>query len=250
MCSKGLKWYLSLKLLPLLHFFLETSIQARSEHQVLAVSGSNVSLGISNLPDNHQSLTWFYTSNQKIVEWDSNTHNPHYYKTKFKGRVILDLQNGALYISKVQKEDSSTYLLQVLKEDGTEEQRWITLEVFDPVPNPVIKIKKTQEMNNTCYLILSCEVLDQSVNYTWFTDSRTFPKELQKSILEITVKPQNYSSFYTCQVSNPVSKKSDTVHFTSVCKPAQSSGIAWISVWLVVMVSITLGLLLTQDELS
>ncbi|XP_066111258.1 CD48 antigen [Saccopteryx bilineata] len=247
MCFKGLKWYLALKHLLLLHFFLETSIQARSEHQVLEVSGSNVSLGISNLPDNHQSLTWFYTSNQKIVEWESNTPKPHYYKNKFKDRVMLDLQNGTLYIYKVQKEDSSTYLLKVLKEDGTEEQRWITLKVFDPVPKPDIKIK-TQEVNNSC--ILSCESLDQSVNYTWITDSRTFPEELQKSILEFTIEPQNHYSSYTCQVSNPVSHNSHTVNVTSDCKLVQSSGVAWISVWLVVMVTTILGLLLTQDKLS
>lgn len=115
----------------------------------------------------------------------------------------------------------------------------------DPVPKPEIKIKKLQEVNNSCHLILSCVIVNQSLNYTWYRDSGPVPKELQSGELEITIKPQNYSRFYTCQVSNPVSKSNNTVYFTSTCKPARSSGVAWIATWLVVMVSTILGLLLT-----
>lgn len=244
MYSGGLKWCLSLGLL-LPHLFLKTSIQGYSERPVFAVSGSNVSLQISNLPEKHKKLTWFYTTNQKIVEWDSNKPEPHYFHSKFNGRLTLERQNGMLHIYKVLKADSSIYLLKVLKNAGTEEQWEIPLTVFDPVPKPVIKIKKMEEVNNNCYLILSCMTFNQSVNYTWYRDSGPVPKELQSDVLEITVTPQNYSRFYTCEVSNPVSNSNDTVHFTSYCKLAQSSGVAWIATWLVVMVPTILGLLLT-----
>lgn len=88
----------------------------------------------------------------------------------------------------------------------------------DPVPKPDIIIKKTQEMNNTCYLILSCMARNQSVNYTWYGDSGPISERLQSGVLNITIIPQNSFKFYRYKVSNPVSYNSDTVYFISPCK--------------------------------
>ncbi|XP_068394415.1 CD48 antigen [Eschrichtius robustus] len=235
MCSRRWELSLALELLLLPHLFLATSVQDYSKY---AVSGSNVSLSISSLPRNYKSLTWFYTPDQKIVEWESS--QPKYFNTKFKDRARLDLQSGTLHIDNVQKEDSSTYLLMVLKDTGDEDEWKISLVVLDPVPKPVIDVKKTQEVNK-CNLTLSCVTQDQPVNYTWYAES--LPKEFQSSVLEVTHAPQNYSRSYTCQVSNPVSSQNSTVNFTSPCVQALSSGVAWTATWLVIMVTTVLGLL-------
>ncbi|KAL2771436.1 CD48 antigen isoform 1 precursor [Daubentonia madagascariensis] len=245
MRSRRWEWCLAMELLLLPLLLLATNIQGQSTREVIVLSGSNLSLQISeSLPDNYKQLTWFYTIHQKIVEWDSGKSK--YFDSKFKGRVMLDPQSGALNIYKVQKEDSSTYLMRVSNATGKEQEWKILLEVFDPVPKPVIKIEKTEEANNICYLKLLCVIPDQSVNCTWYGDSGPFSKECQSSVLELRVpEPQNYSKFYTCQVSNPVSSKNDTVYFTPPCTLARSSGVDWIASWLVVMVPTILGLLLT-----
>lgn len=82
----------------------------------------------------------------------------------------------------------------------------------DPVPQPDIEIK-AQRINNSCHLVLSCITPDQSLNYTWYRGSGTPLKEFQGAVLEITMTPQNHS-FYTCQVSNPVSHKNKTIYLT------------------------------------
>ncbi|CAD7679896.1 unnamed protein product [Nyctereutes procyonoides] len=205
---------LALERLLLLHLFLATSIQGHSQRQMIAVSGSNVSLHISNLPALSR-VTWFYTANQKIVEWESNRTN--FFNSKFKNRASLD-ERYALCIYKVRKEDSSTYILRVLKDSGKEEDWTISLEVLDPVRKPGIKIQTLQEVNNSCHLKLSCEISGQSANYTWYGDSGPLPTDLQSPVLEITVYRQNFSSYYTCQASNPVSSKNDTIYFSSLCK--------------------------------
>ncbi|MBV94753.1 CD48 antigen, partial [Eschrichtius robustus] len=125
MCSRRWELSLALELLLLPHLFLATSVQDYSKY---AVSGSNVSLSISSLPRNYKSLTWFYTPDQKIVEWESS--QPKYFNTKFKDRARLDLQSGTLHIDNVQKEDSSTYLLMVLKDTGDEDEWKISLVVL------------------------------------------------------------------------------------------------------------------------
>ena len=87
-----------------------------------------MSVQISNLPKNRRSLTWFYTTDQKIVEWESGEPTK-YFDTKFKDRATLDSQSGTLHIPKVQKE-SSTYLLRVLKDNGDEKEWKISLMVL------------------------------------------------------------------------------------------------------------------------
>ncbi|XP_045839360.1 CD48 antigen [Meles meles] len=235
MCSQRLKLCLALELLLLFHLVLRTSSQGHLEPRVTAISGSNVSLQISNLPAKYKQLTWFYNTNQKILEWESDP--PTFFKSKFEGRVSLG-QSHDLIIYNVEKEDSSIYILRVLKESGTEKEWRIPLEVYDPVPKPEIEIQKIQEVNNRCHLQLSCTILKESINYTWYGDSGPFSTGLQNSVLEIVVEPKNYSRFYTCQVSNPVSNENDTVYFTSLCKLGRSSGVAWIATWLIVMVMV------------
>lgn len=93
-----------------------------------------MSLSISSLPRNYKSLTWFYTTDQKIVEWESGQLK--YFNTKFKDRVRLDLQSGTLHIHNVQKEDSSTYLLMVLKDHGYEDEWKIPLVVLGELGEP------------------------------------------------------------------------------------------------------------------
>ncbi|XP_022346409.1 CD48 antigen isoform X1 [Enhydra lutris kenyoni] len=242
MCSQSLKPCLALELLLLFHLVLPTSTQGHSENRLTAISGTNVSLQISNLPAKYKQLTWFYTTSQKILEWESN--QTILFNSKFKGRVSLG-QSHDLCIHNVQKEDSNTYILRVLMESGTEKEWHIPLEVYDPVPKPEIEIQKTQEVNNRCHLQLSCRIPDRLMNYTWYRDSGPFSTGLQNSVLEIVVEPNNYSTFYTCQVSNPVGSKNDTVYFTSPCKLGRSSAVAWTVTWLIIMVPIVPGPLWT-----
>ncbi|EHB13657.1 CD48 antigen, partial [Heterocephalus glaber] len=193
------------------------SLTGHSESETITrASGSNVTLQSSKkLLDNFTHGTWFYTTNQKIVEWDPKEVN--YFNTKFKHRIRLDNQSGALHIYNIQKSDSSTYILRVSEEDEDEREVKIILKVFDPVPEFVIQIETTKEVGDNCYMNLSCRIPDPSVDYTWYGDSGSFPKELHRSVLEVTLTPQNQSKFYTCQISNPVSSKNDTIYFLPPC---------------------------------
>ncbi|XP_021568354.1 CD48 antigen [Carlito syrichta] len=241
MCSRGWERRLVRELLPLPLLLLVISVQGHLEQKLIVVTNGNVTLPVfKGLPNDYIRLTWFYTDSQKIVEYESNSTK--YFDSKFKSRVKLD-QSGALHIYYVQKEDSSTYRLIVKMRDRQEEKSKVSLEVLDPVPKPNMTTEKTEEGNH-CFLKLSCVTPEQSVNYTWYGDSGPFPQALQGSVLHLTVTPQNYSTFYTCQVSNPVSSENDTVYFTLPCTLARSTGADWIASWLLAMVPTIAGLLL------
>nr|XP_003938006.2 CD48 antigen [Saimiri boliviensis boliviensis] len=244
MCSRGWDRSLALELLLLHLLVLAASIQGDSVPVINAVSGGSVTLNISqSLPENVQGITWFCTYDLKIADWD--VRRLRYYENKFKGRVRLDSQSGALYISKVEKEDANIYIMRVLKETLFEQEWKVRLQVFDPVPKPDIKIEKTEKAEDGCYLKLSCVIPDESVSYTWYRDKGPFPKEFQGGVLETTLKSQDSSRCYTCQVSNPVSSENDTVCFSPPCTLARSFAVEWIASWLVIVVPTILGLLLT-----
>lgn len=229
---------LELLLLPV----LVIGVQDHSAQPTVVMTGSNVILKTSmNRLGHYKRLTWLYTNKQKILE---HSNEIKYFNTKFKDRVMLDLETGALHLYDVRRMDSGDYYLRVVYKERENESK-ITLKVFDPVPKPVITFEMRKESSNSCYLKLSCTVKDQDVDYVWYKDSGPFSKENKSDMLEITVNPQNYSTFYTCQVSNPVSSKNDTMYFTPPCVLARSAGVTWIATWLVPLTPIILYSLLT-----
>ncbi|XP_051003888.1 CD48 antigen [Acomys russatus] len=231
-----------------LELFLLPLVTGSQDHSVPTINveaGGNITLNI--LKKQHEPytrVTWLYTSKQKILEYYSSGQNT-IYNSSLKGRIALQHTNGALHIHKVRKQDEGTYYMRVLY--GDEREMAISLKVFDLVSKPSIAIIKTQDLTDSCYLRLSCEVEDrsESVNYTWYGDTSPFPQKNPGDVLEITTTSQNQSSSYTCQVSNPVSSKNDTVYFHSPCSLGRSSGAHWIATWLVVMAPIIHVILLT-----
>ncbi|XP_045154439.1 CD48 antigen [Echinops telfairi] len=221
---------------------LETSIQAPSDlaNEINVIAGHNVNLsGTMLVPGRYTSFAWIYATDQKIIEWYGNNETKRF-ESKLQDRVRLD-DHGTLFINKVQKNDSSTYTLQVLWIGG-EEQEWaIQLQVYDRVSKPTITVEVEKSENSTCQVKLFCETQDQPVNYTWHGDSGPLP---QDKALEITHTPETYSRSYTCQVSNPVSSKNDTAYFTSPCILARSFGVHGSATWLLAMVPVVLSFLL------
>ncbi|XP_060220670.1 CD48 antigen [Meriones unguiculatus] len=229
---------LELLLLPLV-----TGFSGNSEQNINAATGSNITLNVLKKQlGPYKRLTWLHTTKQKILEYNYGGTKT-IFNSRFKHRVKLDNTSGALSIYNLRKEDRGTYYLRLLNEN---EREWvITLKVFDPVFKPSIKINRSEDLTGYCYLRLSCEVQEQPDTYTWYGDSGPLPQMEPGDVLEITITPQNKSAFYTCQVSNPISSKNDTVYFTPPCSLAKSSGLHWIATWHVAMAPITLAILLT-----
>ncbi|KAL6088668.1 hypothetical protein STEG23_010202 [Scotinomys teguina] len=169
----------------------------------------------------YKRLTWLYTTKQKILECDYNSTEITIYDSVFKGRVKLDHISGALHIYNVRKEDKGLYYMRVLRE--AEEEEAITLNVFDPVPKPSIKYEKTEDSAESCHLKLSCKIEGMNVDYTWYDDSRPLPKKGRGEVLDLIITPQNRSTSYSCQVSNPVSSQNDTMYFTPPCNLGECS---------------------------
>ncbi|XP_051042243.1 CD48 antigen [Phodopus roborovskii] len=232
------EWCLDLLLLLL----LTMGLPDHSVPREIATTGSNITLqAFKGQLESYKYLTWLYTTKQKILEYAYNKKET-IFDSAFKGRVKLNHTSGALHIYNVRKEDKGDYYMRVLNE--TEKEYNIILDVFDPVSKPFIKFE-TKNLPGSCHLKLSCKIEQQNVQYTWYDDSGSLPKDRTGDVLERIVTPQNRSTFYTCEVHNPASSKNDTVYFTLPCTVARSSGVRWIATWIVVMVPIIHAILLT-----
>lgn len=243
MCARKRRWCLVLQSLLL---FVVTGFQDHSVPEVNATIGSNVTLSIhKEILRPYNRLTWLHTTNQKILEYYLTPRRKIIFDSVFKNRVDVEETNGELYIYNVRKEDQGIYYLRVLHE--TEEEWKIILKVFDPVPEPSIEINKTEDLAGSCHLKLSCEVEDQEgqrVDYTWYENSGPFPPMDPGNVLELIITPQNKSTFYTCQVSNPASSRNDTVYFFPPCTLARSCGVHWIATWLVAITTLIIHCIL------
>ncbi|XP_012974618.2 CD48 antigen isoform X1 [Mesocricetus auratus] len=239
-CFRKWEWCLVLELLLLLP--LITGLPDHSGSKEIATTGSNITLqALKKQLGPYKYLTWLYTTKQKILEYEYNGTET-IFDSVFKGRVKLNLTSGALHIYNVSKEDKGDYYVRVL--DEMEQEYPITLDVFDPVSKPLIKFE-TKDLPGSCHLKLSCKTEQQNVEYTWYDDSGSLPKDGTGDVLERIVTPQNKSTFYTCEVRNPASSKNDTVYFTLPCTVARSSGVLWVATWLVATVPIIHAILLT-----
>lgn len=92
-----------------------------------ALTGGQVSLAGPNVPSMYNEITWFFSANLKILVQDSN--GVMFFKNHLENRVSLG-DKGTLHIHFLRKNDSSTYILRLLKRDGTVEERQVPLQVY------------------------------------------------------------------------------------------------------------------------
>lgn len=97
------------------------------EPMTTALTGSQVSLAGPSLSNLYKEITWFFSANLTILVQDS--YGVMFFKNHLENRVSLG-ENSALHIHSLRKNDSSEYILRLLKRDGTVEERRVPLRVY------------------------------------------------------------------------------------------------------------------------
>lgn len=237
--------YMTLAFLLLPNWLLSPGVYGQSVTK--ALTGGHAFLSSPNLTEKYQELTWFFSATSKILIWDPK--GTTYFKTRMEHRVCL--HGSTLHIWDLQKGDSSTYILQVLKLDGIQEERHVRLQVLDPVPTPTITIWETQPKASGCFLNLSCHLAttpEDPVTFAWHG-----PSGIQSGS-ELRTITKKMPVTYTCQASNSLSSRNSSVAFTHCPgqlgveatkeRTAPSSGKLNTATWLLVLVPRVLQALL------
>lgn len=208
--------------------FLLFIVQARARHGpssevVGAVHGvAYLSPSLQNQISYHQ-IHWRRNNSVKIASRNGGA-NVQYPSSTYKGRLEL-FPNNTLKISRLQKNDSSTYQVYLEDEAGKEHIENILLAVYDLVPKPTVNAKVIRDDPARCKATLECSVGLEGVTYEWIPPNKLLLEGVGASEQLVSFDP--LIETYVCKVSNPVSSNNASLIYRHPCSwTAESSAAA------------------------
>ncbi|XP_058862045.1 CD48 antigen-like isoform X1 [Acipenser ruthenus] len=210
--------------------------------QVKGIVGESVTLTVEipNLqPDTE--IDWRYGSEK--TDWliaRVQRGRIEVYEDRYKARLQTDNTTSALQISRLEKEDSGHYIVEVYRK--IKFQKIFLLSIYDAVPIP--QVNRSSEARDNDYCILLCSVTESNNvllswqrNWTEVTQpSSTSTTRLQLSNYEL--QGENSTNTYACVASNPVHNHTVTFTPSDYCPSTaiKDSVSSWLSTELIVRV--------------
>ncbi|KAI5620141.1 hypothetical protein C0J50_20307, partial [Silurus asotus] len=139
---------------------------------------------------------------------------------RFKERLQLDRNSGALTIRNISRNHSGVYLLQVITEDLS--SRTFRVSVYAPVSTPVINRNRKRSLLSTesCFLLCSVEN-GEDVNLSWYRENEriSITNNTDLSVpLNLPLQIQHHEkNTYICVSANPVSNKTTSLNISQLC---------------------------------
>ncbi|XP_047671855.1 CD48 antigen-like isoform X2 [Tachysurus fulvidraco] len=143
------------------------------------------------------------------------------FRERFKERLQLDRNSGALTIRNISRTDSGVYLLHVIT--GSVSSRTFSVSVYAPVSTPVIineRGKRSVISTESCFLLCSVEN-GEDVKLSWYRENEriSITNNTDLSVpLNLPLQIQhNDTNTYICVSANPVSNKTTSLIITQLC---------------------------------
>lgn len=162
-----------------------------------------------NIPVNGpiKEIVWTHNNNL-AMQFESNSNDGY---RQFKIRGTLNPASGEMTITKLAREDSGSYKVEIDSATGSP----IRLNVYSPVPKPDI----SQTCNGaSCILTCNGNTVDaEPVTYAW----RSGDRELEDKTKEKNITMENSSDMveFTCEIENPVSRESSRAILNPLTAP-------------------------------
>ncbi|XP_061571424.1 CD48 antigen-like [Cololabis saira] len=195
---------------------LVAAVSAQTEKTVYGEEGTDVTLepeaGSVTAPITN--IGWKDDGNY-AMSWEGQEIDLYRH---FKERGDLNTSTGAMTIRKLIRNDSGLYMPEINDKKGSP----IRLIVISAVPEPSV-LKRCNEETDTCELICDGNTTGAApVSYTWRSDDQVVPGSSNKNYV-IKEDSSGVKSF-TCELSNPVSKKISQAFHPSSPPPSEGGG--------------------------
>ncbi|KAL6468203.1 hypothetical protein MHYP_G00238800 [Metynnis hypsauchen] len=191
-------------------FVLSTLISITEASDVFRCIGSSVQLDIQDPLPPFDDLFWVFNRSKNVVKYNKK-HNDSTLYSLFQSRVEFNEETYSLTLKNLQKTDSGPYEVRVSAHEITDVAEY-RLSVLDPVEAPVLTHHLSRD---TCNITLTCRGHDLSIHSS--CNNETCDKKEVTSPGGVTLYLSFNGSFIICNVSNPVSWKTDHLEVGQLC---------------------------------
>ncbi|KAM7418305.1 hypothetical protein PAMA_015765 [Pampus argenteus] len=218
------------------------------EKKVTAREGGSVTLQTTGSRNN---CVWTFgpeKPNMRIATVKSKQEKSDY-DERFRGRLQLDSQTGALIITKLRVSDSGIYMWQSINRNIIFQN--FNLVVYSSVVPPTIKVNASLVNTNCSSLTFECSVENsRELILSWFRGSERLkntssPDVSARISLTLEIKYQDEDN-YSCLAENPVEAKATKLHTEDTCLKNKDAG-SWCqgaaTVRLVISVAVSMVLI-------
>ncbi|XP_059529724.1 SLAM family member 7-like [Myotis daubentonii] len=190
-----------------------------AQQELVGAVGGSVTFPLTHSLYRIDSIFWFFESTTLITIQPTTTNKPDTVivtKNHNKGRVGFSHGNYSLKLSKLSKNDSGAYSVQIhspsLQEPFVQEYG---LRVYEHLSKPQITLGLKSNKNGTCVTNLTCflERGGEDVTYSWKTLGKTSNESHNGSVLPITWTLREKDMTFICMARNPISSNSSNPIF-------------------------------------
>ncbi|XP_070252012.1 SLAM family member 7 isoform X1 [Myotis yumanensis] len=218
-----------------------------AQQELVGAVGGSVTFPLTHSVDRIDSIMWIFKSTTLITIQPTTTNKPDTVivtKNHDKGRLDFSHGNYSLKLSKLSKNDSGAYSVQIhsssLQEPFTQEYG---LRVYEHLSKPKITLGLKSNKNGTCVTNLTCflERGGEDVTYSWKTLGKTSNEAHNGSVLPITWTLREKDMTFICMARNPISSNSSNPIFAQklcedIAGDLDSTMGLWISLLLIVLI--------------
>lgn len=195
-----------------------------STEHVVGLSGLPLCLQPPNTQTKAQDVKWRMQlpslgNTSRVLGWKNNQGVKYASKALEHFNNTLDIKNEnlTLFIKVAKPQYSGLYRLEMTDEYGNVYCIQFKVLVFDHIEKPRLQVEQKTLEEGKCLVILSCLVSRSAdVSYAWYRGNKLISTQRNLSQLEVQVDA-NEVGIYTCTVSNPASRESQTLSLTPGC---------------------------------
>uniref|UniRef100_A0A8C9AIK0 CD244 molecule n=1 Tax=Prolemur simus TaxID=1328070 RepID=A0A8C9AIK0_PROSS len=219
-----------------------------STNHAFGLSGVSLQLWPNTPQTKMDSVEWkvkltSHSAYQNILKWENGSWTLNNISNKYS----FIIETLTLLINAAEQKDSGLYCLEVTNKSGKVWRAKFKVHMFeslfpDEVEKPLLWGQGKVLDRGKCQVSLSCLVSrDSNVSYAWYRGSELINMTRNLTILEKTGADGMY--IYTCNVSNPVSWKVQTLNLTQGCQNAPEFRFWNFLVTIVILITLLLGTL-------
>ncbi|XP_075396560.1 SLAM family member 7 [Tenrec ecaudatus] len=188
---------------------LTGSAASDSQKELVGAIGGSVTFPLNLSIVNIGSIVWIFNSTLVTFQPPKGEKPPMIIVTQSHKEKRVSFRNGecSLTLSKLQKNDSGTYRVEVHSTRNKLFTQEYVLHVYEPLSKPKVTMSLENTENGTCMVNLTCSLEQQGedVAYSWKSLGKAANESHVGAIFPFSWRQGERNMTFICEATNPVS---------------------------------------------